>query len=78
MPPRLHYVFVNATIAPKAGDLAVFIDEDFSKLTDDEIVNAQIAVVRQDSHGKLYGHISNPEEKITAQTMHKVIMVVMQ
>lgn len=76
--PESSYVFVDATVKPKAGDLAVFIDEDFAKMTPDEVVDAQIALVRQDSRGKLYGHISNPEEKITAKTMHKVVMIVMQ
>lgn len=76
--PESSYIFVDATAKPKVGDLAVFIDEDFAKMTPDEVIDAQIALVRQDSRGKLYGHISNPEDKITAKTMHKVVMIVMQ
>lgn len=76
--PETAYVFADANEKPSAGDLAVFIDADFSKITSEEFVSAQIAVVRQDTHGKIYGHISNPEEKITAKTMHKVVMIVMQ
>ena len=75
--PESAYVFADANITPKVGDLAVCINADFSNLKSDEVVDANIVVVRQDAHGKLYGHVSNPEEKIFAPTMHKVIMIVM-
>ena len=74
--PAKSYVFADVKSAPAVGDLAVFIDADFKSLTDAETLNANIAVVRQDSKGKIYGQMSSPEEKITAQTMHKVIMIV--
>ena len=51
---------------------------DFAKLDSDETVEAQIVVVRQDSKGKIYGHISNPEEKVSGKTFHKIVMIVMQ
>jgi transcriptional regulator with XRE-family HTH domain len=76
--PETAYVFVDANATPVAGDLAVCIDADFSQMKSDELVDAQIAVVRQDSHGKIYGHVSNPEEKVIYKTMHKVIMIVMK
>ena len=76
--PETAYVFADANIKPNVGDLAVCINADFSTLTSDETVEAQIALVRQDSHGKIYGHISNPEEKINAKSMHKIVMIVMQ
>ena len=76
--PETAYVFVDAGSAPAVGDLAVCIDSDFATMDSDETVNAQIAVVRQDSHGNVYGHISNPEEKIKTKTMHKVVMIVMK
>ena len=76
--PESSYVFVDSTAIPSVGDLAVCIDADFAKMTSDEIVDAQIAVIRKDSHGKMYGHISNPEEKVSAKTFHKVIMIVMK
>lgn len=76
--PETSYVFADASSKPKVGDLAVCIDADFSKLDSDEIVDAQIVVVRQDTHGKMYGHISNPEEKVSGKTMHKIVMIVMQ
>ena len=76
--PESAYVFADANIKPKVGDLAVCINADFSKMKSDEIVDANIAVIRQDTQGKTYGHISNPEEKINAQTMHKIIMIVMR
>jgi transcriptional regulator with XRE-family HTH domain len=76
--PESSYVFADASLTPTVGDLAVFINEDFSSITENDEVSAQVAVVRKDSNGKLYGHISNPEEKITAKTMHKVIMVIMK
>ena len=76
--PETAYVFADANITPQVGDLAVCINADFSKLKSDEVVDANLVVVRQDTHGKTYGHISNPEEKINAKTMHKVIMIVMR
>lgn len=76
--PENAYVFANVDATPSVGDLAVFVDCDFEKMTANETVNAQIATVRQDSKGNLYGQIAGPEEKITAQTMHKVVMIVMQ
>ncbi|MFQ6696078.1 MAG: helix-turn-helix domain-containing protein [Alphaproteobacteria bacterium] len=76
--PETAYVFADANIKPKSGDLAVCIDADFSKLKSDEFVEAQIALIRQDTHGKTYGHISNPEEKVNTQTMHKIVMIVMR
>ena len=74
--PAKSYVFADAKITPAIGDLAVFIDADFKSLHDDQTVNAHIATVRQDSKGKIYGQMVSPEEKITAQTMHKVIMII--
>ncbi|MBO7042666.1 MAG: helix-turn-helix domain-containing protein [Alphaproteobacteria bacterium] len=76
--PESSYVFADANLEPKAGDLAVCIDEDFSKMKTDTTSSAQIVLVRQDNHGKIYGHISNPEEKVIGKTMHKVVMIVMQ
>ena len=76
--PESSYVFVDATAKPNVVDLAVCINEDFAKLSSDDVVNAQIVVVRQDSHGKTFGHVSNPDEKVTGKTLHKVVMIVMQ
>ena len=76
--PETSYVFADANKKPAVGDLAVCIDADFAQLGTEDIAQAHIATVRQDSHGKIYGHISNPEEKIPIQTMHKVIMIVMK
>jgi len=76
--PEKSYVFADATATPAVGDLAVFIDTDFRQLDTDTDTVANIAIVRQDSRGKIYGQMSGPEEKITAQTMHKVVMVVME
>ncbi|MBR0212694.1 MAG: helix-turn-helix domain-containing protein [Alphaproteobacteria bacterium] len=76
--PESSYVFADANLEPKVGDLAVCIDEDFSKMKTDTTSSAQIVLVRQDNHGKIYGHISNPEEKVIGKTMHKVVMIVMQ
>ena len=76
--PETAYVFVDADATPAVGDLAVCIDSDFANMNSDDVASANLAVVRQDSHGKIYGHISNPEEKINAKTMHKVVMIVMK
>lgn len=76
--PEQSYVFADSSIAPAAGDLAVFIDADFDSLPADTAANAHIAVVRTDSKGRIYGQIAGPEEKITGKSMHKVIMIVME
>lgn len=76
--PEASYVFADTSATPSVGDLAVFVDEDFATLTETDVVSAQIAIVRKDTTGKLYGHIANPDEKITGKTIHKVIMVLMK
>ena len=76
--PEKSYVFADASIPAKPGDLAVAIDADFNSLDDDTTINAYIVSVRQDSKGKVYGQMSSPDEKITPQTMHKVVMIVME
>ena len=76
--PEKSYVFADVEASVAVGDLAVFIDTDFTTLDSETPASAQIATVRQDSKGKIYGQISSPEEKITAQTMHKVVMIVME
>ena len=73
--PEKSYVFADSKINATVGDLAVFIDTDFKALKPDENIQANIAVVRKDSKGKIYGQMVSPDEKITAQTMHKVVMV---
>ena len=76
--PEKAYVFADASIPAKPGELAVAIDADFNSLDDDTTINAYIVSVRQDSKGKVYGQMSSPDEKITPQTMHKVVMIVME
>ncbi len=76
--PENSYLFADATTTAQVGDMAIFIDTDFDGLDSETTVNAQIAVVRQDSKGKIYGQLTSPDEKITAQTMHKVVMIVME
>lgn len=78
MIPEKSYIFADALTQAKPGDLAVCLDVDFDTLGTDETVNAQIAIIKQDSKGKVLGHILGPDEKITPKTMHKVIMVVME
>jgi len=76
--PESSYVFADANVKPKAGDLAVCINTDFTKMNPDETADAQIVLLRQDNNGKTYGHITNPEEKVTGKTMHKIVLIVMQ
>ena len=76
--PESSYVFVDSNATPNIGDLAIVMDKDFAKMSAEDVAEAQIVVVRQDTHGKKYGHISNPEEKVSGKTMHKVVMVVMK
>ncbi len=72
------YVFADSTATPAVGDLAVCVDTDFDTLDYETAATAQIASVRQDSRGKIYGQIASPDEKIVAPTMHKVIMIIME
>jgi hypothetical protein len=76
--PEKSYLFADALTPAQPGDLAVCIDTDFDTLDNDTTINVQIVSVRQDSKGKVYGHISGPDEKITGQIMHKVVMIVME
>ncbi|MBR2510937.1 MAG: transcriptional regulator [Alphaproteobacteria bacterium] len=75
--PEKSYLFVDSTVPAQPGDMAVCFDADFDTLDSETTVSAQVVSVRQDSKGKVYGHISSPEEKITCQTMHKIIMIIM-
>ncbi len=74
--PAKSYVFADCKIPAGNGDLAVFIDQDFKTLKTDEEIVANIAVVHRDSKGNLYGQMLAPDEKITAKTMHKVVMII--
>ncbi len=76
--PEKSYVFADSTAVAQPGDLSVAFDADFDSLDDETSVSAQIVSVRSDSKGKIYGQIVSPEEKITAQTMHKVVMIVIE
>ena len=76
--PEKAYVFADADAPADVGDLAVCIDADFNTMGPDDVANAQIAIIRADSRGKVYGQISAPEEKIISKTMHRVVMIVME
>ncbi len=76
--PEKSYFFADVNIKPAVGDMAVAIDTDFDNMSEDEVVNAQIVTVRQDSKGKIYGAISNPDEKVHAKVMHKIVLIVME
>ena len=74
--PETAYVFADAKLTPNVGDLAVFIDKEFKSLKPDDVAVANIAIVRRDAKGEIYGQMVSPDEKITGKTMHKVIMVI--
>lgn len=74
--PENAYVFADSKKPATVGDLAVFVDTDFATLTPETQVTANIAVVRKDTKGNIYGQLVSPDEKITAKAMHKVIMIV--
>ena len=76
--PENSYVFADSKKAASVGDLAVFLDDDFAGLKPEEQTVANIAVVRKDSKGNIYGQLVSPDEKITGKVMHKVIMVVIE
>ncbi len=73
--PEKSYVFVDAMQPAKSGDLALCMDADFSSLSPDDAVSANIAVVHTDSKGKMYGTLVEPQEKIYAKTMHRVVLI---
>lgn len=73
--PEKSYVFVDAAQPATAGDLALCLDVDFDELDSKTVVHAQIAAVHADSKGKLYGTIVDPQEKIVAKTMHRVVLI---
>ncbi|MBR6751918.1 MAG: helix-turn-helix transcriptional regulator [Alphaproteobacteria bacterium] len=73
--PEKSYVFVDAMQPAKPGDLALCMDADFSSLSPDDAVSANIAVVHTDSKGKMYGTLVEPQEKIYAKTMHRVVLI---
>lgn len=76
--PENSYIFADALMPAQPGDMAIAIDADFDALDADTTVNAQIVSVRQDSKGKVFGHVSAPDEKIFDATLHKVVMIVME
>ena len=76
--PENSYLFVDALTPAQPGDLAVCIDAEFDTLDNDTKTTAHVVSVRQDSKGKIYGQMVGPDEKITSQTMHKVVMIVME
>ena len=76
--PEKSYVFADAMVPAQIGDLAICMDTDFETLDSETSINVQIATVKQDAKGKIYGQVSSPEEKVYAQTMHKVVMIVME
>ena len=71
-------MFVDAFTPAQVGDLALFIDADFDTLDTETVIEAQIAMVKQDSKGNIYGHMSSPDEKIQSKTIHKVVMISME
>lgn len=74
--PTKSYVFADSKIPAAPGDLAVFIDQDFKSLKPEEEITAHIATVHRDPKGNIYGLMVSPEERITAKTMHKIVMVI--
>ncbi len=76
--PEKSYVLADASVPAQVGDMAICIDAQFESLDTDTNVTAHVAMVKQDAKGKLYGQLVGPDEKITYQTMHKVIMIVME
>ncbi|MDR2413098.1 MAG: helix-turn-helix domain-containing protein [Rickettsiales bacterium] len=76
--PGKSYVFADAETPPAAGDMAVCINTEFDKMGTDDSAMAQIAIMRTDAKGKLFGQLWSPDEKITFKTAHKVLMIVME
>ncbi|MBP5795011.1 MAG: helix-turn-helix transcriptional regulator [Alphaproteobacteria bacterium] len=73
--PEKSYVFIDAMQTAENGDLALCMDVDFAKLSPDDTVDANIAVVHTDSKGKKYGALVDPAEKFYAKTMHRVVLI---
>ncbi|MCQ2562150.1 MAG: helix-turn-helix transcriptional regulator [Alphaproteobacteria bacterium] len=62
--PAKSFVFVDAKAKPNVGDLAVAINTNFSEMKNTDTAVAQLVYVCKDTSGKLYGKVSNPDEKI--------------
>lgn len=74
--PEKSYVLADAMTPAQVGDMAVCIDTDFDSLDEETSAVAHVVSVKQDSKGKVYGHVCAPDEKISGKTMHKVIMII--
>lgn len=73
--PEKSYIFADSEQKVSVGDMAVCIDGDFGKLNPEDVIKAQVVTVKRDAKGKLYGFITNPDEKIYDKTMHRVVMM---
>ncbi|MCL1785571.1 MAG: helix-turn-helix domain-containing protein [Alphaproteobacteria bacterium] len=80
--PARSYMFVDPDAIAQPGDLAVALSEDFDKLEPGLKTHARIVMVREDARGKLYGHMVEPDEKITVSNtggrLHKIVQIVME
>ncbi len=80
--PAKSYLYINPEESVQPGDLAILFDKDYSKISTEEKVNANIVSVREDIDGKIYGVMYNPDEKIKldlkrSDRLHKIVLIAM-
>jgi transcriptional regulator with XRE-family HTH domain len=80
--PQKAHMFVNPNAVPKAGDLAVLIDEDFDKIAPNTRVPARVVMLKENKSGDLVAVQEHPEERIQIKNakgrLHKVVQIVME
>ncbi len=73
--PSSGELFADAEQKPAVGDMALFINAKFGKMEMEDSADAKIAIVEKDSKGKLYGVVPVSNEKVSFETIHKIVMI---
>ena len=78
--PERSYMFVDSDAVAGKGDMAIYLNEDFSKLDNGEKTHARIVFVDIDGKGKLIGKTQNEvfQIKNPSDRLHKVIQITME
>ncbi|MDR2268811.1 MAG: helix-turn-helix domain-containing protein [Rickettsiales bacterium] len=78
--PEHAYLFVDSDAVAGGGDMAVYLSEDFDKLSPDTKTHARIVLVGTDAKGKLIGRTEAEvlQIKNAASRLHKVMQIVME
>ena len=78
--PKDAYVFVDSAVTAKAGDLAVYLSDDFANISDNRKTTARVVLVELDERGKPVGRAAGdvvvPIKSASAR-LHKIMQIVM-